>query len=149
MALTRYFLLLTMMPLSASAATPITFMWKQVEFENESGAKVLLQTKDDVLWIAQVTLHGKKNEVPSIYLKDLKFPVLSESDLVYSSSLENGATHTSISLVVPVTVESQEGEQKSVRYQFVFRNDKFVERLTEEKSGSYWSVKDSIGRNKP
>ncbi len=124
------------------ASSPLTIMWSKVSFENESGAQVTLEVRNEKLIRAEVSLHGKLTGLPSASLAGVELPVLNESNLIYSSGFVNDRPVTTVVLEIPVldpNLEIQDSDSAR-RYQFVFRNDRFVERWLQVREGTLWRV---------
>jgi len=119
-------------------------MWREVSFEDDSGAKVTLEVRDERLSRAIVTLHGRRVVLPEVSLADVLLPVLSEANLVYSSSVFVDRVETSVALEIPVLDPKLEVQDPHSlrRYQFIFRDYQLVERVLEERRGNVWQTVD-------
>jgi hypothetical protein len=115
-------------------------MWSEVSFQTESGDRAALAMRDEKLARAEVTLRGKRIRLPRNALSGVQIPVLSQSDLIYSSGPVGDNWETTVSLQVPVLDPALDVQDPNVsrQYQFVFGDGQLKKRVLEERRGTSW-----------
>jgi len=143
MARTSWLFVVALVFATASwASTPVTLMWKKVSFETDSGDSVLLEVRDEILTRASLTIDGRRVPISTALLNDIRLPVLSRADLIYSSGMVHGKLVKHVALDIPVldpTLEVQDPNPVR-RYRLVVRDGHLIQRLLQEREGMNWET---------